>query len=117
MLLASGFSLLAILAAAVSSGCHRIVLPIETVAGQGITRTVARDDQFDLQITGAQCNVAIDRGVVRSLTVTGDNHVVTIDPAATVSQVSVYGNDNRVDFPSGVSAPQIITWGNGNSVE
>jgi len=116
-LLACGASLLVILTTALSSGCYRTVLPIEAVVGQGTTKTVARDDQFDLQVEGSQCNVVVDRGDVRSLTVTGDNHVVTIDPAATVSEVSIYGSGNRVDFPSGVSAPQIFTWGNSNSVE
>jgi hypothetical protein len=114
---AGGLSLLAIVSMALASGCQRAVLPIEAVAGRGIAKTVARDDQFDLQVTGSQCNVVVDRGVVRSLTVNGDNHVVTIDDAAMVSEVSIYGNGNRVDFPNGVNPPQVFTWGNSNSVE
>lgn len=101
---------------AASSGC-RPVLPIEAIDGQGVAKTVARDDRFDLHVTGGKCSVVVDQGAVRTLSVTGDDHSVTIGAAVTVEEVSISGNHNRVELADGVTAPQVIMSGNDNLVE
>jgi hypothetical protein len=101
-----------------SSGCCRgPALPVETISGEGISKTIARDDNFDLVLNGANCRVVVQSGTVRSMSVKGNGHEVAVNPEAKVLKVSVSGNDNLVRLPDGSEATQVTSWGNGNTVD
>jgi hypothetical protein len=90
--------------------------PTESVTGDGVSKTIARDGEFDLAVSGKRCTVIVDRGTVRSLSVIGDGNVVTIRPAAKVLGVKLTGNDNHVKVPPGTTRPNLSITGNHNVV-
>jgi hypothetical protein len=78
--------------------------PQEQYVGNGMTGTVTREGEYDLNVIGNGHNVTVSNGAVRNLNAEGTGHRITVKPGVEVQAVTISGVGIKVYLPAGSKA-------------
>ena len=95
----------------VAAGCGPGV-PTESVSGNGQSRTICREGEFDLTVDGNGNTVVVTGGAVRRLSAVGNGHQITVQKGVPVEAIDLNGNDITVRIPADVEPARVSNNGN-----